>query len=203
MGGRRGERAWAGGGSCVALLNRTWSYQDWSSRLITQTSASPSGEVQNLTYQYDTGGNLTSLHDQPGSVNQWQCFAYDNLDRLTSAYTRSNSTCTGYQATSPDPYQVTFNYNNIGNITNATGTGTGTGTGTVNGNYTYSSGNSGPTLSPQPAPTPTPTTQPGTRPPAPQHSVPRSLPTTSKTDSKASPERGQTSTHYSTPRGQE
>jgi YD repeat-containing protein len=38
-----------------------------------------------------------------------------------------------------DPYDVTFTYNQIGNITTANGTGT-----TVNGTYTYGAGSAGP-----------------------------------------------------------
>src|SRR5206468_7848304 len=54
---------------------------------------------QDLTYGYDTGGNITTLTDV---VNGNQIFGYDELNRLTSA---------------SGPYgSQTYSYNEIGNM---------------------------------------------------------------------------------------
>ncbi len=74
---------------------------------------------QNLTYSYDNAGNVTSLVDGQNS-SQKQCFQYDYLYRLTGAFT-GNSGCTAYSATGTGPYNQTYAYNAIGNITSYAG----------------------------------------------------------------------------------
>lgn len=91
-------------------------------------TASPWNNRQNLIYTYDNAGNVTSLVDTQNS-SQKQCFQYDYLYRLTGAFT-GNSGCTAYSATGTGPYNHTYAYNAIGNITSY-GTGSNT--------YTYGS----------------------------------------------------------------
>ena len=59
-------------------LFRGWSTQ--GGRLANITT----GSVQNLTYDYDAGGNILTISDSTAGP-QTQTFTYDNLDRLTSA----------------------------------------------------------------------------------------------------------------------
>ncbi len=90
------------------------------------------------TYTWDDVGNLTSLRETSYALDQTQCYGYDNLHRLTDGYTRSDGNCAGgYQAVGPDPYNVDYSYDSIGNITAATGTNT------PGGGYSYA-GSGGP-----------------------------------------------------------
>ncbi|RME50333.1 MAG: carbohydrate-binding protein, partial [Caldilineae bacterium] len=84
-------------------------------------TASPWTNRQHLTYSYDNAGNVTSLVDGQNS-GQKQCFQYDYLHRLTAAFT-GNSGCTAYSATGTGPYNHTYAYNAIGNITSYAGNG--------------------------------------------------------------------------------
>ncbi|MCP4127041.1 MAG: hypothetical protein GY753_08270, partial [Gammaproteobacteria bacterium] len=50
--------------------------------------------LQDLNYTYDAAGNIKTIIDANNS-SQRQCFRYDELDRLTYAFT-GNSNCTAY-----------------------------------------------------------------------------------------------------------
>ncbi|MBI3958218.1 MAG: hypothetical protein HY328_05365, partial [Chloroflexi bacterium] len=91
-------------------------------------TTSPWDNRQNLTYTYDNAGNVASLVDGQNGTGQKQCFQYDYLYRLTAAFT-GNSGCTVYSATGTGPYQHTYAYDAIGNLTSYTGN-----------SYTYGSG---------------------------------------------------------------
>ncbi len=111
--------------------------------------------VQDLEYQWDPVGNLAKIGDTSQGINQWQCFTYDSLDRYRWGYTWADNTCgAGNWVVGPDPYWTDFQYDSIGNITQAVGTGT------VAGTYTIIRPRN--TLSPPPVPTPTATTRQGT-----------------------------------------
>ncbi len=64
--------------------------------------------------------------DPTVTPGQRQCYGYDTRNRLTSAYTTTNAACGTATVTGPSPYNLTFGYNNIGNITSNTGSGTAT-----------------------------------------------------------------------------
>ena len=102
-------------------LTRQWLYETNSLRLNTLKAGttSPYTNRQSLTYGYDNNGNVTSLTD---AVNggQKQCFQYDWLNRLTAAFT-GNAGCTAYSATGTGPYNHSYAYNEVGNITSYAG----------------------------------------------------------------------------------
>ncbi len=79
----------------------TYTYDSSNYRLKTLKTVKGALTLQDLTYTFDTGGNVTALADPvPGHGNQ--TFVYDGLDRLTSA--------TGPYGT------VTNTYDQIGNM---------------------------------------------------------------------------------------
>ena len=90
------------------------------SALVTQKLASgtPVATYQNLAYQYDFKGNITTLTDTENGITH--AYTYDNLDRLLTA--------TG---TGQNPYSQTYAYDRIGNITSKSDVG----------NYAYTYGN--------------------------------------------------------------
>ena len=102
-------------------LLRQYVYETNSLRLsiLRAGTASPWTNRQNLSYTYDNAGNITTLTDGVNS-NQKQCFQYDWLGRLTAAFT-GNSDCTAYSGTGTGPYNHTYAYNAIGNITSYNG----------------------------------------------------------------------------------
>ncbi|MEZ4103845.1 MAG: FG-GAP-like repeat-containing protein [Candidatus Paceibacterota bacterium] len=83
--------------------------------------------VQNLTYTYDTVGNITQIidnseTDSAGTIT----YTYDDLYRLTSASTTGASTT---------PYSETYSYNSIGNILTKSDQGTYSYQGDTGTNY--------------------------------------------------------------------
>ncbi|MBI5756780.1 MAG: RHS repeat protein, partial [Nitrospirae bacterium] len=92
----------------------TYLYTSSNNRLYSITSNSPvAGGLQNLSYTYNNGGNITGLTDLMDS-NRTQTFTYDDINRLTYAQSGAFGT-------------LTYSYNQIGNMTYNTQIG----------NYTY------------------------------------------------------------------
>lgn len=81
-----------------------YQYNDNNNRLYSITTNSPTQGLQNLQYFYDLAGNITELKDLMDATNT-QKFTYDHLSRLTQA----DSTAYG---------TLTWEYNQIGNMTN-------------------------------------------------------------------------------------
>ncbi len=111
-------------------------------------------------YTYDTGGNVLSIVDNPtGGTRDTQCFTYDNLRRMTDAWTSnvtpSGATGTGSAdaacASAPSatnvggaaPYWHTYGYDTLGNRTAETSHGIG-GSATATKTYTYGENGAGP-----------------------------------------------------------
>ena len=92
------------------------SLQDWTT--INGTNTIP---AMYESYKYDLGGNLTNIAD--GTFYQQRCAQYDGLNRLTRAYTSSGAVNCGY-ATSDgaNPYDQSWTYDLVGNMTSANGT---------------------------------------------------------------------------------
>ncbi|MEW6328422.1 MAG: toxin TcdB middle/N-terminal domain-containing protein [Thermodesulfobacteriota bacterium] len=84
-------------------VNTTLQYYPLNNRLYSITTNSPAQGLQNISYTYDNTGNVTSIADYISS-SRTQDFAYDALDRLTEAQ------CAAYGT-------ITYEYNQIGNIT--------------------------------------------------------------------------------------
>ena len=94
-----------------------------------------------LTYgDYDSNGNIGSIYDAVDQ--QRQCFSYDDLYRLTAAYTTTQSGCGGYVSGGPNPYTQTYSYNTIGNILTRSDVANGA-------TYTYGEDGPGRMLSPR------------------------------------------------------
>ncbi len=94
----------------------------------TTASSSPVfyNSVQNLTYTYDSVGNITQLVDASETVSAaTTTYTYDDLNRLTAASTT---------VASSTPYSRTFSFDAIGNLTNKSDQGSYTysGAGTAN-----------------------------------------------------------------------
>ncbi|WP_157252733.1 RHS repeat-associated core domain-containing protein [Nonomuraea typhae] len=118
-----GKLAWrshGAGGKLKRTLERDPA-TDWLSRVHTQTradSASPE-TVQDDRYGYTIAGNITRILDAASSSTapQAECFTYDGLRRLKTAYTTTAGTCTGSgDALGADPYDQAFTYDAVGNL---------------------------------------------------------------------------------------
>lgn len=98
-------------------LTRQWVYETNTLRLSTLRAgtASPWTNLQQLTYTYDRDDNVKTLTDGVNSGQQ-QCFGYDWLDRLTSAFT-GNSACSAYSGVGTGPYNASYRYDPLGNLT--------------------------------------------------------------------------------------
>ncbi len=82
----------------------------------------------------DKVGNITERAEV--NTGQRECFGYDNLNRLTTAYTTGAACTAGHQpGIGPDPYSAAWAYQPDGNMTQALGPGT------LNGSYTYADAN--------------------------------------------------------------
>ena len=111
-------------------LDRTW--------LVREGAA---GYDVDLAYTYDDAGNPTSVVDTPtvaGGQGDAQCFAYDGLRRLTSAWTPGDGDC-GPAPTVQDlggaaPYWMDYTFDAVGN---RTGTVSHAAEGNTTATYTY------------------------------------------------------------------
>ncbi|MFJ9961287.1 polymorphic toxin-type HINT domain-containing protein [Streptomyces avermitilis] len=79
------------------------------------------GPVQELAYDYDQAGNVTSITDGAdiGTGTDNQCLAYDAQRRLTEAWTPETADCTTSGRTTanlggPAPYWTSYTYNTSG-----------------------------------------------------------------------------------------
>jgi RHS repeat-associated protein len=113
-----------GAGSSVAVgyayeygtrrLDRTW-----------VSRAGGSGFDLDLTYSYDPAGNPVSVTDSPtmGAVDA-QCYAYDGLARLTSAWTPGDGDCETAASVAglggPAPYWTDYAFDQVGSRTTVT-----------------------------------------------------------------------------------
>lgn len=83
----------------------------------------PPTPLQDLSYTYDAGGNVNSIVDAANS-GQRQCFGYDALNRLTTAFT-GNAACATYEGgVGAGVYNESYVYARDGNLSSKTGVGT-------------------------------------------------------------------------------
>jgi RHS repeat-associated protein len=128
--GKLESRMLGGNGQIKRVLERDPA-TDWLSRVTTQTKADTStpDTVQDDRYSYNTAGNITRVLDAasaiPGTTDgQSECFTYDGLLRLKTAYTTTASSCTGTgDAKGIDPYSQSYSYDKVGNLTSLTDNG--------------------------------------------------------------------------------
>lgn len=92
-------------------------YDPATTRLIADAAGtSPTTSNWRLNYYYyDDNSNITEIREVRNS-NQWQCFTYDALDRLKTAYTDNTSACNGQTDIGAGNYDETYTYNLAGNI---------------------------------------------------------------------------------------
>lgn len=130
--GRLADRTYGTTATTGTTARRTYTYDDtngtgWLKNITTTTSTK--GTVQNDDYLRDNAGQTTGLTDR--ITGQHQCYTYDELNRLTRAWTTAATTgCAGPfapdLATGQDPYRLDYSYDGIGNlqkVTNTTATG--------------------------------------------------------------------------------
>ncbi|MFB9201104.1 polymorphic toxin-type HINT domain-containing protein [Nonomuraea spiralis] len=128
--GKLATRALGATGKIKRALERDTT-TDWLSRVSTQTKADTSSPdtIQDDRYSYNIAGNITRVLDAasaiPGTTDgQSECFTYDGLLRLKTAYTTTTSSCTGSgDAKGLDPYSQSYTYDKVGNITGLTDNG--------------------------------------------------------------------------------
>jgi RHS repeat-associated protein len=94
----------------------------------TQTGLSNPQTIAATTYNYDNAGLVTSESDNPanGPV-QVQCFNYDYLGRLTTAWSQGSTGCSGgpsqaAEAGAAAPYWDAYQYNAVNDLTSVTST---------------------------------------------------------------------------------
>ncbi|WP_253887992.1 polymorphic toxin-type HINT domain-containing protein [Actinokineospora diospyrosa] len=100
--------------------------------------------VDDLRYTYDPAGNLTKVVNARPGGTRTQCFGYDSLDRLSQAWTATDS-CAGQPSTAPgattvggpDPYWTSWTFSTVGLRTGQTKHGIGQADTTTG--YTYPS----------------------------------------------------------------
>lgn len=118
-----------------------YSYETGTRRL-TKTwveRESINGRDMDQTTTYDPAGNPVSFVDRPtGKAVDAQCFTYDGLQRLSSAWTPANGDCAATPSTSslggPAPYWVDYTFDVAGNRTSDI---SHTSAGTTTRSYTY------------------------------------------------------------------
>ncbi|MFC4072461.1 RHS repeat domain-containing protein [Actinoplanes subglobosus] len=81
--------------------------------------------LADVTYRYDNAGNVISAADAaPEGVDDTQCFTYDQLARLTQAWTPASGDCAAAPAQAslggPAPYWSSWSIDSIGNRTEET-----------------------------------------------------------------------------------
>ncbi|MGN9784927.1 RHS repeat-associated core domain-containing protein [Nonomuraea sp. ZG12] len=128
--GKLETRLLGGDGQIKRVLERD-ATTEWLSRVTTQTKANtPTPDtVQDDRYSYNVAGNITRVLDADSAVpgqtdGQSECFAYDGLLRLKTAYTTTAASCTGAgDAKGIDPYSQAYAYDKVGNLTTLTDNG--------------------------------------------------------------------------------
>ncbi|WP_187248314.1 RHS repeat-associated core domain-containing protein [Actinomadura alba] len=106
---------------------RTFEYDDSTDRLTrayTTRDVQSGVRLNDARYDYDDAGNITSIADTPtdGTAADAQCFDYDFLRRLTTAWTAKTDCSTapteantGTTIGGPAPYWHSYGYDSTGN----------------------------------------------------------------------------------------
>lgn len=116
-----------------ATTNRTFGYSPTNLRLTTVRAGSGlnTSDLMNLTLiEFTSAGDLLRLSDVV-HFGQWLCFSYSS-HRLSQALTSPTSGC-GAPGAGTAPFNHSYTYDSVGNISSITGTGGG-----IAGTYTYS-----------------------------------------------------------------
>ncbi|WP_051370875.1 RHS repeat-associated core domain-containing protein [Streptomyces sp. 142MFCol3.1] len=141
--GRLDSRAYGASGGSDATVSRAYTYNDGdgtgllANAKTTVTAGSTTKVGQDDTFSRDLGGQLTGVLD--GVTGQSECYTYDELNRVTRAWTtQATGGCSGAATpdltSSLDPYDTTYTYDSIGNIQSVKDT---TASGTTTKDYNY------------------------------------------------------------------
>ncbi|NAS20650.1 DNRLRE domain-containing protein [Herbidospora sp. NEAU-GS84] len=103
-------------------IKRTLAWDDTTGRITGVTTRSRADTAtptvaQNDAYTYDVSGEIKRILDQVSG--QAECYTYDDLHRLSSAFTTTASTCAAGSGDGQgvDPYSEAYTYDAIGNLT--------------------------------------------------------------------------------------
>jgi len=99
-------------------------------------SSTPNGLAASVTYGYNNNHDADAIQNNAtvGQSAQRQCFVYDHLRRLTHAFTGTAGCASPDLVAGPAPFDRTYGYDEIGNLTYDSSIGT----------LTYGSGTAGP-----------------------------------------------------------
>ncbi|MET9592877.1 RHS repeat-associated core domain-containing protein [Streptomyces sp. NPDC006516] len=120
---------------------RTYGYDDtngtgWLKSVMTNVvTGSTTRKAQEDIYSRDLTGQ--TIAERATVDNQQQCYRYDDLDRLTDAWTTAATACESTPKsdfTGPDPYQTKYSYDRMGNLQSVTDTTKG---GSATRDYKY------------------------------------------------------------------
>ncbi|MCX5562898.1 RHS repeat-associated core domain-containing protein [Streptomyces sp. NBC_00038] len=108
-------------------MTRTLTYDDangtgWLKNVTTSTlTGGTTTKIQDDTYTRNNNGDTTALREN--TTGQQQCFTYDDLRRLTGAWTQAATACGTTPASDfagADPYQEQYAYDKMGNLQSLT-----------------------------------------------------------------------------------
>jgi RHS repeat-associated protein len=103
-------------------VRRTFTWDEGTGWLNRLTTTSGSQVAQDDNFTYSKGGQISTIKD--ATSGQAECFGYDGLNRLTSAYTTTGASCAASADNQgPDPYSQSFAYDAVGNMTSVSDNG--------------------------------------------------------------------------------
>ncbi|MEV8371308.1 RHS repeat-associated core domain-containing protein [Kribbella sp. NPDC056861] len=111
------------------------------SRVVTERETLPQ-RISSVSYGYDPAGNIRRIADAPsaasGEATDTQCFDYDQLRRLTAAWTPASGDCAAAPTAAglggPAPYWQSWTFDKVGNRQSETKHGLG---GATTSSYEY------------------------------------------------------------------
>ncbi|QQO10706.1 toxin TcdB middle/N-terminal domain-containing protein [Breznakiella homolactica] len=132
-----GQRRYIRYGNDVETWYTYQAERRWLDGIETKLGIGSAQQYQNITYDFDTVGNVKGYENRNSTYSTAQSYEYDNLYQLTKVTgTSTNELGTRYEAT----YQQTYRFNEIGNMVNkksVSGVSNGSGIGS-NLNYEQS-----------------------------------------------------------------
>ncbi|HEU0131100.1 MAG TPA: RHS repeat-associated core domain-containing protein [Mycobacteriales bacterium] len=117
-----------GNAAIAPTIVRSYTYDASAGRLATITTEHNPPDptpIENMAYTYDADSNVRSVRDTgaiTGNLGSYECFDYDDLNRLTSAFTASSDCSTAAPDHTPTgaPYDLDYAYDSLGNVTSVT-----------------------------------------------------------------------------------
>jgi RHS repeat-associated protein len=115
-------------GEATKRLRQSYGYEASTGRQMTasldtenQTTPGTWDPAFSTTYTFDPAGNVTSAAGTTtGVTDQVECFQYDYLARMTTAWTQAATGCTTPQRAGADPYWRSYSYDLTGTRTQQT-----------------------------------------------------------------------------------